>query len=61
MATHSSVLPWKIPWAEEQGRHGVAKELDMTQQVNNNKNRYINKLLVTEKKKTKNTILTRKV
>ena len=28
MATHSSILPWKIPWAGEPGRptvHGVAK------------------------------------
>ena len=28
MATHSSILPWKIPWIEEPGRatvHGVAK------------------------------------
>ena len=29
MATHSSTLAWKIPWAEEPGRlyvvHGVAK------------------------------------
>ena len=31
METHSSVLAWKIPWAEEPGRlqHGVT-ELDMT-------------------------------
>ena len=28
MATHSSILPWKIPWTEELGRatvHGVTK------------------------------------
>ena len=25
MATHSSVLAWKIPWTEEPGVHGVAK------------------------------------
>ena len=28
MATHSSILDWKIPWMEEPGRaavHGVAK------------------------------------
>ena len=37
MATHSSILAWRIPWTEEPGRlHGVAKELDMTWQVNNN-------------------------
>ena len=26
--THSSILAWKIPWAEEAGSH---KELEMTQ------------------------------
>ena len=31
MATHSSVLAWKIPWTEEPSRlHGVA-ESDMTE------------------------------
>ena len=25
MATHSSILAWKIPWTEEPGIHGVAK------------------------------------
>ena len=31
MATHSSILAWRIPWAEEPG--GLqAKELDMTKQ-----------------------------
>ena len=32
MATHSSILAWRIPWTEEPGGtvvHGVA-ELDMT-------------------------------
>ena len=28
MATHSSILAWKIPWTEEPLNHGVA-ELDM--------------------------------
>ena len=40
MATHSSMLAWKIPWTEEPGRlqsMGVSKELDMTWQLNNNK------------------------
>ena len=34
METHSSVLAWKIPWAEEPGRlqHEVT-ELDMTEQL----------------------------
>ena len=33
MATHSSILAWRIPWTEELGWakvHGVAKESDMT-------------------------------
>ena len=25
MATHSSILAWKIPWTEEPAVHGVAK------------------------------------
>ena len=25
MATHSSILAWRIPWTEEPGVHGVAK------------------------------------
>ena len=33
MATHSSVLAWRIPWTEEPGGlHGVT-ELDMTEQL----------------------------
>ena len=31
MATHSSIIAWKIPWTEEPGRlqvHGVMKESD---------------------------------
>ena len=33
MATHSSILAWKIPWTQEPGglqSQGVAKELDTT-------------------------------
>ena len=33
MATHSSILAWRIPWTEEPERlqsNGVAKESDMT-------------------------------
>ena len=32
MATHSSILAWKIPWTEEPDGlyNGFAKELDMT-------------------------------
>ena len=29
MATHSSILAWRIPWTEESG--GDHKELDMTE------------------------------
>ena len=32
MATHSSILAWKIPWTEEPGGPCVHKELDMTKQ-----------------------------
>ena len=39
METHSSVLLWEIPWAEEPGAPvpGAAKESDRTQILNNNK------------------------
>ena len=30
MATHSSILAWRIPWTEESWDH---KELDMTEQL----------------------------
>ena len=30
MATHSSILAWKIPWTEEPGKH---KELDTIEQL----------------------------
>ena len=30
MATHSSILAWRIPWTEKAVVHEVAKELDMT-------------------------------
>ena len=42
IATHSSILAWKIPQTEEPGRlqsMGLQKELDMTQQLNNNNKR----------------------
>ena len=32
MATHSSILAWKIPWTEELGAWG-RKELGMTEQL----------------------------
>ena len=35
MATHSSILAWKIPWAEETGGYSPwgGKELDMNEQL----------------------------
>ena len=35
MATHSSVLPWRIPWTEEPGRlqSKKKKKLNMTEQT----------------------------
>ena len=39
MATHSSILAWKIPWTKESGRysHGVA-ESDTTERLHLNLN-----------------------
>ena len=31
MATHSSILVWRISWTEEPGRLHVVAELDMTE------------------------------
>ena len=37
MATHSSILAWRIPWTEEaDGLHGVAKSQTQLKQLNNN-------------------------
>ena len=33
MATHSNILPWKIPWTEEPGSPWGFKELDMTKEL----------------------------
>ena len=35
MATHSSILAWRIPWAEELGSYSPwgRKKLDMTKQL----------------------------
>ena len=33
MATHSSILAWRIPWTEESGRLWCRKEFDMTKQL----------------------------
>ena len=36
MATHSSILAWKLPWTEEPGYSSWGtKELDMTKQLSN--------------------------
>ena len=37
MATHSSILAWRLPWTEEPGRlQSVGhQELDMTEPLNN--------------------------
>ena len=39
MGTHFSFLAWNIPWTEEPGGlhtvHGVTKEVDKTEQLNN--------------------------
>ena len=32
--THSSILDWRIPWAEELTVHRVSKEWDKTEQLN---------------------------
>ena len=41
MASQCSILAWRIPWTEEPGElHGVAKEWDMTQQLNKFFSRY---------------------
>ena len=36
MTTHSSILPWKIPWTEEPGglQSMGLQESDMTEQIN---------------------------
>ena len=45
MTTHSNIVAWEIPWTEDAGRlhtvHGVAKELDMTEQLTSNYNTYL--------------------
>ena len=33
MATHLSILAWKIPWAEEPGKPQGHKESDVTEQA----------------------------
>ena len=33
VATHPSILAWRIPWTEESGRLWCCKEFDMTKQL----------------------------
>ena len=35
MATHSSILAWRIPWTEQATVHRVSKQLDMTEATEN--------------------------
>ena len=46
MATHSSVLAWRIPWTEEPGRlqSTGSQELDTTQQLNHHHPKVIDNL-----------------
>ena len=39
LATHSSILAWRIPWTEEPGSYSPwgFEESDTTEQLNNNK------------------------
>ena len=48
MATHSSILAWRLPWAEEPGRLQAMglQELDMTQRLNHH---HVNKVRESEK------------
>ena len=47
MATHFNILAWEIPWTEEPRAgggakvHGVAKESDITEKLNNNNNSHV--------------------
>ena len=45
MATHSSILAWRIPWTKESGglqSMGVTKESDATERLVSNKNKQMN-------------------
>jgi len=35
MATHSGILAWEIPWTEKLTVHGVGKESDTSERLNN--------------------------
>ena len=41
MATHSSILAWKIPWTEKSGGlQSMGSQRDTTEQLNNNEMAY---------------------
>ena len=58
MATHSSILAWRIPWTEEPGRHWSSKESDMTEQLDDvgNKPKYRMKNGIISKYNRKNLV-----
>ena len=48
MATHSSILAWKIPWTEELVGYSLwgCKESDTCYQLNNNNNSELNNMVL---------------
>ena len=48
MATHSSILAWRIPWTEEPGglQSMGSQELDMTGRLNSNNNKKGDKVIL---------------
>ena len=51
MATHCSILGWRIPWTEEPGglqSTGLQRESDMTERLKNNSSRPAPRLKVME-------------
>ena len=46
MAAHSSILAWRIPWAEEPGSYGLkgSKELDVTERLSTAQYKVIERL-----------------
>ena len=41
MAIHSSIIAWEVPGTDKPGDHGVPKEWDMIEQLNNKKLTYL--------------------
>ena len=57
MATCSSIFVWEIPWTKEPGGltvHGVTKQSDMTQRLNNEPNNSQKQYKWKERKKERN-------